>query len=80
MMARAKLDEDSLVRDTSKELGIDEQTLRRFIERNQVDPVAFYKEKRQLMERAAAHGRRNVLGGATGVVRDFRIYAREDPS
>jgi hypothetical protein len=77
-MAQAKLDEGTLVRNTSKELGLDEQTLRQFIELNQIDPVAFYKEKRRLLERRGAHGRRNVLGGATEVVRDFRIDAGED--
>jgi hypothetical protein len=79
MMAEEKLDKDAVIRKASEELGVAEEAVRRFVERNHVDVVALYEEKRQVMRRKATHGGRLVLGGVTGPVRDFTIGGEVQP-
>jgi hypothetical protein len=78
-MAEEKLDQDAVIRKVSEELGVAEEAVRRFIERNHIDAVALYEEKRQVMQRKATHGGRLVLGGVTGPVRDFTIGGEVQP-
>jgi hypothetical protein len=50
-MAREKLDTEGVIRKASKELGLDEEVVRDFVERNELDAVALYEEKLRVMER-----------------------------
>jgi hypothetical protein len=75
-MAQEKLDEEALIRKASDELGVAEGVVRQFVDRNGIDVVASYKEKRQVMvRRATGAGRRPF--GVVRTVHDFRISARE---
>jgi hypothetical protein len=79
-MAERNLDADAVIRKWSKELGLKEKAVRQFVERNSIDAVALDKEKWRVTQRKLTLGRRFLLAGTTGAVRDFTIGTEEVPS
>ena len=72
-----KLDEDAVIRLASKGLDVDEQSVRDFVERNNIDAVALYEEKVQMAQREELIARRFMLGRVPGAVSDFTIGPKE---
>ncbi len=72
-MTEEDAETNRIIRAMSGELGVAEDVIRSFAERNNVDLVATAKEKHAVMRRRATDRRRMMLGGITSAVRVFSV-------